>query len=121
VLELASASFPALQSVKLCQMLVARADLGSLSACSQLARLDLHSCQLQQTSSTLSPLSAVYSLRQLSVLDTDSSIAAGLTQLTGLSLTCVHQQVAECLGPISGLTQLQHLELSSAGDGITAD
>jgi hypothetical protein len=93
-----------------------RADLGSLSACSQLMQLDLHSCQLHPTQpdSIPSPLSAVHSLRQLSASETDNSIAGGLTQLTGLSLRYGPGQGAECLGHITGLIQLQHLELTGA-------
>jgi hypothetical protein len=124
VLKLVSAAFPALQGLQLDGMSVAHADLGSLSACGQLTRLTLLSRQLQQSeaeSTSLSPLSAVSSLRQLSVVSTDTSIAAGLTQLTGLSLTCRHQRVAQCLGPVSGLTQIQHLELSSVEYTVAAE
>jgi hypothetical protein len=80
--------------------------------------LQLHYCELKQTVpiSTTSPLSALHSLRQLSVLETDSSIAAGLTQLTGLSLAYLDQEVAESLWHISGLTSLQVLQLDTAGD-----
>jgi hypothetical protein len=98
VLELASAAFPALQSLKLCNVSVTRADLGSLSACTQLSSLQLGSCQLQQAgaSSNLSPLSALHSLRQLSFVNTSnagSSIAAGLTQLAGLCLSMGDEQL----------------------------
>jgi hypothetical protein len=116
---------PSLQSLTLSHMSVTRAELGfNLSACSQLSSLNLLFCQLQQIpgpASTTPPSSVVPSLRQLSLWETDSSIIAGLTQLTGLSLGCGHQQAAECLGHVTGLTQLQHLELGSAECDITAE
>jgi hypothetical protein len=113
VLKLVSTDFPALQSFMLRSMPIPCADLSSPSACSQLMHLDLLSCQLQKTGagSTTSPLSALHSLKQLSV--SDSSVAAGLTQLTGLSLKIGHPYVAATLGDITGCTQLQHSELSS--------
>jgi hypothetical protein len=122
VLKLVSTAFPALQSVDLSGMLITRADLGSLSACSQLSRLNLH-CELQQSeaeSITTSPLSALHSLRQLSADCTDSSIVAGLTQLTALDFWC-DQLEGTVVGYITGLTQLQELELGSQADEISAD
>jgi hypothetical protein len=123
VLKLVVSAFPALQSLKLEGMPVSRTDLGSLSACSQLVCLDLQSCELQQSeaeSITTLPLSALHSLRQLSVSSMYSSLAAGLTQLTGLSLVGGHGILDECLGHVSGLTQLQHLELRTAETAIPA-
>jgi hypothetical protein len=59
----------------------------------------------------MSPLSALHSLRQLSVHSTYGSILAGLTQLTGLSLYYRKEEALEELDHISGLTQLQCLDL----------
>jgi hypothetical protein len=100
VLQLVSAAFPALQSVKLSPMSFARADLGSLSACTQLVHLTPLNCQLHQSEadSITSPLSAVNSLRQLSLQGTDSSITAGLTSLTGLSLVNGHHHLLTVWG-----------------------
>jgi hypothetical protein len=98
-------------------MLLTCKDLSSLAACSQLADLMLCDCHLQQPkrSSNASPLSSVHSLRQLSLNYTRSSIAAGLTQLTGLRLGSRHETEAECVEHISGLTQLQTLRMGHTG------
>jgi hypothetical protein len=127
VLKLVSTALPALQSVELDSMLIAHADLGSLAACTQLLRLNLCYCQLQQSEadSTTSPLSALHSLRQLSLWYTDRSLAAGLTQLTGLRLGSKRQTVAECLEHITDLTQLQDLKLEDPWpfprEGVSAE
>jgi hypothetical protein len=101
-------------------MSLTHADLSSLSACSQLSSMKLNSCQVQATGldSITSPLSAVRSLRQLSVEGTSSSIVAGLTQLTRLSLIGPNQAEglpreaeAQRVARITGVTQLQDLHL----------
>jgi hypothetical protein len=127
VLKLVSTTFPALQSIWLRGISVTRADLGSLSACSQLSSLKLNWCKLQQAgpSSTISPLSALHSLRRLWVAQTEgvtSSFVVGLTQLTGLTFGCDHKQetMAQCLGHILSLTQLQGLELAGPKAKVTA-
>jgi hypothetical protein len=104
-------------------MSVNRADLSSLSACSQLSCLELSGCQVQQTgaNSIIHPLSALQSLKKLSLCSTNSSVSAGLTQLTGLSLWSIQETVAEYLGHISGLTQLQKLELGPDQDWGSGD
>jgi hypothetical protein len=109
--------------LKLNYMPVAHSDLGSISACSHLSSLQLLYCQVEQmgTSNTLSPLSALCSLKQLSLWDTDSSIAAGLAQLTGLSVVSEHRTSGLCLEHIDGLTQLQHLHLGGPRGGIAAE
>jgi hypothetical protein len=61
----------------------------------------------------MSPLSALRSLRQLLLEDTDTSIVAGLTQLTGLMLQHAGAILDECLEHISGMTQLQLLQLDT--------
>jgi hypothetical protein len=123
VLKLVSTAFPALQYVTLSEVSVTHADLGSLSVYSQLSSLVLLSCEVQQTeaSSTMSPLSALHSLRHLTVQNTTSSIVAGLTQLSGLSLGGEHATVAECVGHITGLTQLQSLRLGGSSDDLTSE
>jgi hypothetical protein len=123
VLKRVSAAFPALQAVKLSHMSLSHADLSSLTACSQLTHLDLQSCELQETGPkrTMSPLSALHSLKQLSLEDTDSSIASGLTQLTGLSDLYGDETLDECLKHITCLTQLQHLELDKDTYNITSE
>jgi hypothetical protein len=123
-LKLVSAAFPALHRLVLESMSMSCADLSSLSACSHLMHLEFHWCQLQHAeaaSNRPSPLSALHSLRHLTAHYTTSSIAAGLTQLAGLSLACRHQQAAECLGHITACTQLQHLELDIGDDIIVEE
>jgi hypothetical protein len=106
-------------------MSVTDADFSSFAACSQLFSLELWNCQLVRTwpYSTLSPLCAANSLRQLTFTDTDSCyrIASGLTQLTGLTLGSIHDPVGCCVCHITGLTQLQHLELSCDDHMISAE
>jgi hypothetical protein len=116
--KLVASAFPALQKLVINFMPLTFADLSSLTACSQLSSLDLCICQLQPSGDAghTSPLSAVASLRQLSLWDTVSNIAAGLTQLTSLSLRYRQEAVADCLVHIRGLTQLQSLELGDVGD-----
>jgi hypothetical protein len=48
--------------------------------------------------------------------DTDTSIAAGLTQLTQLRIESEQEIVGKCLGHITGCTQLQDLEMRDATD-----
>jgi hypothetical protein len=124
-ITLAAAAFKALHSMVLREMSVTRADLSGLTACKKLSSLQLDSCEVQQAeaSSTTSPLSALNSLRQLSLQFTDCSLAAGMTQLTRLSLAGEEETaVADCLGHIIGLNQLQELELSNTVENdITAE
>jgi hypothetical protein len=64
----------------------------------------------------MSPLSALNSLRQLFFDMTKSSIAAGLTQLTSLSIVGDRETVPQCLGHIISCTQLQDLQLETEDD-----
>jgi hypothetical protein len=94
--------------------------MGQLSICTQLSCLSLIRCQLPQSAGTAAaenPLAALASLRQLDVKGTNIKIARGLTQLTSLCLSSSATPVADLLPDISGMSQLQQLELE-AGDII---
>jgi hypothetical protein len=86
--KLVASAFPALQKLEIIDITLSYADISSLTACSQLSSLTLRTFQVQPIAGAgrSSPLSAVASLRQLSVHYTLSSIVAGLTQLHHLEL-----------------------------------
>jgi hypothetical protein len=86
----------------------------NLAACSCLSSLKLSNCNVITTPpGTSSPLATIGSLRQLCLGGASSSFAAGLAQLTSLSVGS-SELPSKRLANISGLTQLQHLEYPAA-------
>jgi hypothetical protein len=92
-------------------------DLSQLASCTQLCRLHLNSCQLPQNSAATanaeSPLAALASLRQLTLEDTRNTLVQGAKQLTSLSIMSDKDTQAELGAMLSGMSNLQQLELST--------
>jgi hypothetical protein len=112
--RLLSSAFPALQRLELLGLSLDYADVSRLADCSCLSSLKLSNCNVITTPpGTSSPLATIGSLRQLCLGGVSSSFAAGLAQLTSLSVGS-SELPSKRLANISGLTQLQHLEYPAA-------
>jgi hypothetical protein len=110
--KLAAAAFPALQQPKLEDVSLNWKDLPALTSCPQLFHIDLEWCALPATAPATNPLAPLASLKELHVVETNSSIAQGLTQLTNLRLDSrtetMPQLLTQCM---NGMQQLQQLDL----------
>jgi hypothetical protein len=96
-------------------------DLRCLSTCTQLSCLTINICQWPKAGSNSSPLTGLASLSQLTVDNTDLSIASGLTQLTSLTLNYLQAHIypdgwasgmEAVVSVLSGMVQLQELGLT---------
>jgi hypothetical protein len=96
-------------------------DLHALACCSQLSSLHVHRCVLPATAPATHPLAALASLKELHVVETRSSLAQGLTQLTSV---CMHSE-AETLSQLArprldGMQQLQQVDLQGKDSDVPA-
>jgi hypothetical protein len=120
--KLVAAAFPALTHLHLEDVDLTATDLRHLSSCTQLSYVRTIRCSMVGTPAGgpgSSPLSTVISLRQLIVRDTPSALVKGVTQLTNLKLTVRQDTLGQLAAAVSGMSNLQQLELLGSNNGIT--
>jgi hypothetical protein len=92
-------------------MSIAITDLNHLAACIQLSSLAFWLCQLPALPVGQNPLTALISLKDLTISVSEISCVKGLTQLTSFHLRRSDHSVDEVLTSLAGCSQLQELEL----------
>jgi hypothetical protein len=92
-------------------MSVAITDLNHLAASTQLSSLTFWCCQLPALPTGQNPLTALASLKDLTISASEISCVKGLTQLASFHLCHSRHSADQVLTSLAGCTQLQELEL----------
>jgi hypothetical protein len=110
--KLVSAAFPALQRLELAGLSLSWQDLHALAACPQLFSLDVEVCALPAPAPATNPLTALTSLRELHVKESNITLACGLPQVTSLCLHSRMEHLSSIIVPcMCGMQQLRQLKL----------